>query len=127
MLKLKRFDKGVWCDVPGLDGVKVKVRPASHKKIAEIMSAHKRKIDTGKELIDEVDEAGFALDLFRYILEDFDGIECEEELSKDEMKDIIYDYDDLREFISQKSGELREKIQKELEEDLKNLRSSQSG
>lgn len=120
MLKLKRFDKGIWYDVPKLKGVRVKIRPASHGKVTEIITKYRKKVDVGDRLIDDFDEAQISLDLFKYILEDFEGIECEDDLTEEEMKEVIYDYDYLREFISEKSGELREKVQKELEEDLKN-------
>lgn len=127
MLKLKRFNKGVWFNVPDFPGVRVKVRAASHKKTTEILRKHKAKVGVGDQIVDDFDEAAVALELFKYILEDFEGIECEEELSKDEIKEIIYEYDKLRDFISEKSAELREKIQGEFDKDLKNSKNSQGG
>lgn len=120
MLKLKRFDKSIWYNVPKLNGVRVKVRAASHAKTAEIISKFRKKVDIGDKLTDDFDEARIAIELFKHILDDFEGIECEDDLTKDEIKEVIYDYDYLRDFISEKSGELRDKIQAELEEDLKN-------
>lgn len=120
MLRLKRFKEGVWFDVPNFEGVKVKVRPISYSQTTKIMSKHKTKVEVDGKIVDDYDEMSLTLELFRYILEDFKGIEVEEDLTKDEIKELIFDCDELREFISEKANELKNIYRKDFDKDVKN-------
>ena len=46
---------------------------------------------------------------------------------KDKLKEIIYEYESLREFIISKATELSDNAKKTLDGELKNSRKSQSG
>jgi hypothetical protein len=143
MLKLKRFKEGTWFDWPELDGVKVKVRPVGTSKAFELAKKHRKKIviqapDPANprrkinEVFTDVDEASVTLELFNYALEDWEGItlspeEGEPEPSREEVKKAIFDHDELRRFIIDKARELLDKQMDRLEEERKNLESSQSG
>jgi len=138
MVRLKRYKEGVWFNVPGLDGVRVKVRPIYHSQVTRIMNKHRKKVvveitteeagvlkekrEKEFKVVDDYDEAAIAFDLFNYTLEDFEGIDAE-----GDVKTAIFDCDPLREFISEKAGELKKKYEEEFEEDLKNSESSQGG
>ena len=122
MVRLKRYKEGVWFSIPGLDGVRVKVRPIYHSQVTKIMNKHRKKVLVGDKVVDDYDEAAIAFDLFNYTLEDFEGIDAE-----GDVKTAIFDCDPLREFISEKAGELKKKYEEEFEEDLKNSENSQGG
>ena len=119
-MKLKRYKEGVWFDV--CDGVRVKVRPIYHSQVAKIMNKHRKKVIAGDRVVDDYDEAAIAFEIFNYTLEEFEGIEAD-----GDVREAIFDNDPLREFISEKAGMLKEKYEKEFEEDLKNSKSSQGG
>lgn len=128
MLKLKRFSEGVWFDYPG--GGKFKIRPLLPKDFIEIREQTRRKIaiknvSGGQEIIDDYEEGRLNLLLFRFIVEDWKEIEADG--SQEEIKDTIFNNAPLRDWIADKSNDLREKISENFEEESKNLKSSQSG
>ena len=133
MIKLKRFEKGEWLSVPGLNGVRVKIRPITLSKSASIISQFKRKVvvdgdvEEALKIATDYDEYAAALAIFNYILEDFEGIEVEGNPSEDEQREAIYDNDFLREFITESAASLRDDAQTELDKDIKNSKTSQSG
>jgi len=127
MLKLKRFDKPEWFEVPKLEGVRLLIRPASFKRTTQLLSSVKRKTEVDGKYIDDYDDSKFALNLFKELLVDFEGVEVDGDLSKDEIKELMYEYSIFREFVSEKANELYKAAEDKLEEELKNLTSSQSG
>ena len=127
MLKLKRFDKPQWFDVPQFDGVRLLIKPASFKTTTQILSTVKRKVKTEDGYIDDFDDGKFALELFKELLVDFEGIEVDGDPSKDEVKELLYEYEFFRTFVSEKANELYKTIEQELDEELKNSTSSQGG
>ena len=127
MLKLKRFDKPQWFDVPQFEGVRLLIKPASFKTTTQILSTVKRKIKTEDGYIDDFDDGKFALELFKELLVDFEGIEVDGDPSKDEVKELLYEYEFFRTFVSEKANELYKTIEQELDEELKNSTSSQGG
>jgi len=127
MLKLKRFDKPQWFDVPQFEGVRLLIKPASFKTTTQILSTVKRKVKTEDGYIDDFDDGKFALELFKELLVDFEGIEVDGNPSKDEVKELLYEYEFFRTFVSEKANELYKTIEQELDEELKNSTSSQGG
>jgi len=127
MLKLKRFDKPQWFDVPQFEGVRLLIKPASFKTTTQILSTVKRKVKTEDGYIDDFDDGKFALELFKELLVDFEGIEVDGDPSKDEVKELLYEYEFFRTFVSEKANELYKTIEQELDEELKNSTSSQGG
>ena len=93
MLKLKRFDKAEWFTVPEFEGVRLLIKPSSFVSTTKILSTTKRKIKVDKEFVDDYDDGAFALALFKDILVDFEGIETDGDLTKDEQKEVIYYFD----------------------------------
>jgi len=127
MLKLKRFDKPEWFEVPQLEGVRLLIKPASFKRTTQLLSSAKRKAEVDGKYVDDYDDSKFALELFKDLLVDFEGVEAEEGLSKDEIKELMYEYSIFRDFVSEKANELYKNTESKLEEELKNSTSSQSG
>ena len=127
MLKLKRFDKPQWFDVPQFEGVRLLIKSASFKTTTQILSTVKRKVKTEDGYIDDFDDGKFALELFKELLVDFEGIEVDGDPSKDEVKELLYEYEFFRTFVSEKANELYKTIEQELDEELKNSTSSQGG
>lgn len=143
MLKLKRFTEGQWIDYPGADKVSFLIRPVNLSTGLSIRSKVRDKVamdvvdpKTGKKvytLMEDVDTGRFSWEAFDYMLQDFKGIALEDEkgnpleLSKDETKKAIFDNDDLRNFITGKAEELATTKASELEDEVKNSKSSQSG
>jgi len=120
MLKLKRFDKAEWFDVPGVDGVRLLIKPASFSTATKLLSKAKRKAKIDGDIVDDYDDSAFALELFKETLVDFEGVEADGDLTKDQMKELMYDYSIFRDFVAAKSQELYRKIEEALEADLKN-------
>lgn len=142
MFALKRYSQGTW--YPWLaNGVRFKVRPLSNKKILELRSESKRgkvavemptedPANPGNHLVKIVDDYNdyqYEWKMFCHCLEDWEGITIEGDLevSKEEIRDGIFNNSEMRMFILQKSLELVESENKKVEEELKNSLSSQGG
>jgi hypothetical protein len=142
MLKLRRFKKGEWFDYPGAKGVRFLIRPVQgtvgldiQKRIRKAVPIDipsirdpKRKITT---LLEDINTAEMAWEVFDYMLEDFEGIEVEGDegpiTDKVELKKAIFGEPSLQEFISAKSEELVKIQSSKMEEEIKNSNSSQGG
>jgi hypothetical protein len=133
MLKLKRFSEGMWIDYPGAEGVRFLIRPLQLSQGLAIRSKVRKPIpidvptpgarrDKVTSLMEDVDTGHFTWGIFDYILQDFEGIgvEGEAEVSKDEIKKLIFDNNTIRDFILEKSEWLREQGDSKLEEERKN-------
>lgn len=133
-LKLKRFQEGQWFTYPDAEGVRFLIRPlplsvglAIRSKIRERVATEvetqrgktKGKITT---LLEDVDSAKFTWEIFSYILQDVEGVSIEGEVDTplDDIKKIIFDTVELREFISEKSESIREDGDRKLKDELKN-------
>lgn len=133
MLKLKRFKEGVWADFLEVPGVRVKVRPVPLGYQLELRSKLRKRVpidvEPGKppQFIEDVDEGALLWSVFSHTLEDWEGIEVEGNPTPEEIKKAIFDHDGLRQFIIDKSRELSQTEEKKIEEETKNLSSSQSG
>jgi len=142
MLKLKRFKQGEWFDFPGALGVRLKIRPVQgtvgldlQKKVRKAVPIDLPSLrDPSKKfttLLEDINSADFAWEVFNYMLEDFEGIEIEGDsgliTDKIEIKKAIFSEEALREFISGKSEELVKIQSGKMEEEIKNLNSSQAG
>jgi hypothetical protein len=143
MLTLKRLSEGVWFDYPQVEGVRLKVRPVTLAKGQEIRNSlrtkkymefpdPKRKGKKFSQVVDDVDDGAVLRAIWDYALEAFEGIGVEDATGAilsdpKQIRDAIYESDDLRDFISERSAELRESGEQKLEDELKNSDSSQSG
>lgn len=130
-LKLKRFNEGIWFDYPA--GGKFKIRPLQPKDYFDLREDSKvgklliSKPDGQTEYVDNYNEALFYWKVFKRILEDWAEVEVEGATTKDEIRETIFNNHTLRDFISDRSNELSAKINADLEDELKNSASSQSG
>lgn len=137
-MKIKRAE-GVWFDYPDDPLVSVKVNPVPWSKALEVRSKVKKKLvirlpnsdpsdptPEKTEIIDDFDEFAYTLQLFFYIFEDWKGIEVGEATRK-EIKELVFDYPPLRDFIFAKSNELTESLAKREDRELKNSVTSQDG
>ena len=133
MLKLKRFDEGVWFDFPLDSGVKFKIRAMTPKKLIDLREKSKRgKIAVSKsngltDIVDDFDDAALNAEIFAWMLEDWKGFEFEGTPSSDEIKGIIFEHMAFREFIMDKSYDLFKTESQRIETELKNSGRSQSG
>lgn len=133
MLKLKRFNEGVWYDFPSDPSVKFKIRAMTPKKLIELKEKSKKgKIAVLKpggytEVIDDNDDALLNSEIFAWMLEDYKGIEFDGNISDGEFKDIIFNHVQFRDFITDKSYDLFKLESQRIETELKNSESSQSG
>ena len=130
-LKLKRFSEGIWFDYPA--GGKFKIRPIQPKDYLDFREQAKAgklavsKPDGQVEYFDNYNEASFYWKVFQYILEDWAEVEVEGATTKDEIREAIFNDRNLRDFISDHSNELFAKYHSDLDGELKNSVSSQSG
>ena len=120
MLKFKRFDSPVWCDLPGYPGGKLLIKPAGFKDTTSLLRKVKKKVKVENDYVDDYDDAEFSYEFFKDVLIDFKGFIFEDTEDKDEQKEILFNYNIVRNFVLEKSRELHDEIQKELEADLKN-------
>lgn len=128
MLVLKKFKQGVWFDYPKYSGVKFKIKPASPSDLSNIISKIRTKvpikINENVDFIDDVDKLVLAKEFFNYVLEEYAGITLEIDdgstPSNDDIKEALYDNTEIKEFILGKANELFEKINSELEKEVKN-------
>lgn len=136
MLKLKRFNEGVWYDLPDAVGVKLKIKPLAKKDVMDLRAAAKRKMAVrssgGKtEIVDDYDESAFIWQMFRSCLLEWQGI------SMDEVADVKPDHEDfllalfendgIRQFVFEKANEAFVQEEQKLGDELKNSGASQSG
>jgi len=140
-LKLKRFQEGQWFTYPDAEGVRFLIRPLPLSVGLEIRSRIRERVATEVEtlrgktkgkvttLLEDVDSSKFTWEIFKYILEDVEGISIEGELdtSPEDIKSVIFDTVELREFISEKSESIREDGDRKLKDEMGNLPSSLSG
>lgn len=134
-LKLKRFQEGQWFDYPEATGVRFLIRPLPLSKGLEIRSKIRERVateietKTGKQkgtkvttLLEDVDSAKFTWEIFDYILQDVHGVTLEDDpnASLDEIKKVIFDNPELREFISEKSEIVRQDSDQKLKDEIKN-------
>jgi hypothetical protein len=128
MMKLKRFDEGIWYDY--FDGVRLKVKPLNRKDVLDFRAKvkHKLSIDVAGEqkIIDDFNEADFIWAIFKNSLEDWTGIFTDDAGTKARHEDIFND-DNLREFIFQKANDSYKKMEESVGVELKNSEPSQSG
>jgi len=140
-LKLKRFQEGQWFPYPDAEGVRFLIRPLPLSVGLQIRSRIRERVATevdtlrGKTkgkvttLLEDVDSSKFTWEIFNYILQDVEGISIEGEVdtSLEDLKTIIFDNVELREFISEKSESIREDGEKKLKDEMGNSPSSLSG
>ena len=132
MIKLKRFDKPEWFELPGYEGVRLLIRAVPFQKVVNLLGGVKKKVVVDERVVDDYDEGEFSLKVFKEALVDFEGIEIEGpneagKLDKDKQKEIMFDYELFRDFVGEKAKELEERINKSIEGELKNFETSQSG
>ncbi len=143
MWKLKKFSEGVWFDYPEVKGVRLKIKPIQTADIMLIQSRIRRSIPTEVPipgdptrtvitLMEDMDYGKLSFETFCAVLEDFEGITGEDEKGniindKLEIKRMLFGERKVRDFISQKSESLLAGVDQRVEEELKNLPSSQSG
>lgn len=134
-LKLKRFQEGQWFDYPDAEGVRFLIRPLPLSVGLSIRSKIRERVATeietkqGKQkgqkvttLLEDVDSAKFTWEIFDYILQDVKGIEIEGDssASMEDLKKVIFDTVELREFISEKSEAIRQDGEKKFKDEIKN-------
>jgi len=133
-LKLKRFQAGQWFTYPEAEGVRFLIRPLPLSVGLSIRSKIRERVATEVEtqrgktkgkvttLLEDVDSAKFTWEIFNYILQDVEGIsiEGETDTTLDDIKKIIFDTVELREFISEKSESIREDGDRKLKDEIKN-------
>lgn len=133
MLKLKRFDEGVWYEWPSDPQIKLKIRPITPKKLLDFREKSKKgKIaiilpNKETQIMDDTNEAKTNWECFMWMLEDWQGIEFDGDPSTEEKKEIIFNHLSLRDFISDKAAEIFQTETSKIEGELKNLGRSQSG
>lgn len=135
MLKLKRFNEGIWYDFPNHPGVKLKIKSVSKKDILDIRAMVKRKMavksDGHFEIVDDYDEASFVWELFRTSLEEWQGISIDQvsdlKLEREDYLLAMFENDDLRKFVFEKTDEGSRIESQKLSDELKNSEGSQSG
>jgi hypothetical protein len=133
MLKLKRFDEGVWYDWPNDPQIRLKIRAITPKKLLDLREKSKKgkiaiSLPNGEtQIIDDNSESRVNWECFCWMLEDWQGIEFEGSPSMEEKKEIIFNHTQLRDFISDKSSEIFQTETAKIEAELKNLVRSQSG
>jgi len=133
MLKLKRFDEGVWYEWPSDPQIKLKIRPITPKKLLDLREKSKKGkvaiiLPNGEtQIIDDSNEAKVNWECFSWMVEDWQGIEFDGDPSMDEKKEIIFNHVSLRDFISDKAAEIYQVETSKIEQELKNLERSQSG
>lgn len=136
-MKLKRFKEGIWVPYPKATEVEFKIRPQAFSATMDILAQvkEKRVVDgwpdprdpskKGPTVVDDWKDGAFLWGVFDRALEEWRGIDPTpegEELSlpPSEIKRLIFDNDEMREFIFQKSRELLEKESSKLDEERKN-------
>lgn len=137
MLRLKT-KKGVWVDYPQATGVRLKIIPISFSESLRILYNVKEKkvVDNfpvdpkdptkrGVQIVDDYNDGLFLWELFDRVLEQWEGIEIERDegdpaLGPKEIKRILFDNDELREFVFKSARELAEAEAKREEEERKN-------
>ncbi len=132
MLKLKRFDQGVWHEYQ--PGVKFKIKPMGKYDMVEIRLRSKRKIAvqglSGPDNVaDDYDGAAFMLETFRTCLLEWSGIEIEGigNPSRDDIMRGLFEITEVRDFILTRSSEAFASEEGKLQDELKNSESSQAG
>jgi len=130
MMRLKRFDVGIWYDYPPVPGVRLKIKPMNRKDVLDFRAGvkHKLSVQVGdkSQIIDDYNEADFTWKVFINCLEDWEGIVTDEQGTKARYEDI-FNNDDLREFFFSKANESYQAEEKKIGEELKNSGASQSG
>ena len=136
-MKLKRFKEGVWVDYPKAKEVRFKIRPVTFSQSLSILSEVKEKrvvVDypdskdpskKGPQIVDDYKDGAFLWKMFDQALEAWDGItvdqdEGEAPLGPMEIKKVIFDNNDVREFIFESARNLLEAQGKKEEEERKN-------
>lgn len=134
-LKLKRFQEGQWFDYPEAEGVRFLIRPLPLSVGLSIRSKIRERVateietKTGKQkgtkittLLEDVDSAKFTWEIFDYILQDVQGITLDDDpkASIDDIKKVIFDNVELREFISEQSETIRSGGEQKLKDEIKN-------
>ena len=133
MLKLKRFDEGVWYEWPNDPQIKLKIRPITPKKLLDFREKSKKGkiaivLPSGEtQIVDDNNEAKVNWECFSWMVEDWQGIEFDGNPSMDEKKEIIFNHISLRDFISDKAAEIYQTETLKIEGELKNSQRSQSG
>jgi hypothetical protein len=146
---LKKNDSGIWYDLPSVfevkdeegkvirsfnlpTGVRLKIRALPLSKAFDLQSKVRKKVlvrvpterDPSKslpEFIDDANPEGLVVESFRYMLQEWEGIELDESvqnLKPDDIKDLLFDHDGIRLFVTSKANEQLEAVrnQKEKEE-----------
>ncbi len=136
MLKLKKFNEGVWCDVPEEicpGGVSLKIRSIHGKQYLTLKESCKRgkvailEPDGKIQIADDYDDAKLFWITFSHMLEAWKGIEVEGAKNDDEIREEIFNRQPLRDFITEMADKLLTEEKKIFEEELKNSVRSQSG
>lgn len=126
MLKLKRFDEGVWFDYS--TSIRFKIRAMTPKKLIELREKSRRdKSFVSGEITEQYDGSILNTEIFRWMIEEWRGIEFDGNPSPEECKDIIFNHLVFRDFITDKSYELFRVESARVEDELKNSDSSQGG
>ncbi len=138
MLKLKRFKEGVWMDYPNAVGVRLFIRPVTFTQSMDILSEVKEKkvlvdypIDPrdpskrGPQVIDDYKDGAFLWKMFDQSLNAWEGIEVELDegetpLGPVEIKRVMFNNTQLREFVFAKARELADGEVQKMEEEKKN-------
>src|SRR3972149_8369864 len=98
MLKLKRFDEGVWYEWPNDPQIKLKIRPITPKKLLDFREKSKKGkiaivLPSGEtQIVDDNNEAKVNWECFSWMVEDWQGIEFDGNPSMDEKKEIIFNH-----------------------------------
>jgi len=125
-MKIKRHTKGVRVQYPKASEVFLTIRPTYFSESMNFLEGAKEKrvmldfpIDPkdpskkGPHIIDNYKEGAFLWEAFDHALESWEGIDVEQDegeapLGPKEVKKVLYDDTDLREFVMKTSRELAE-------------------
>ena len=121
MLKLKRHKEGIWVEYPHAVDVRLKIRPVTFSQSMSILTEVKEKVvvegfsidakdpsKKGPQIVDNYKDGAFLWKMFDSALQEWEGIEIELDegdapLGPVEVKKVLYDNDQLREFVFEKA------------------------
>jgi hypothetical protein len=126
-VRLKRFSSGLWCELPGADGVRLKIKPIGQAEGLRIASQAKTRSWLDGRLVERVDEWEALRLIFNSALEAWEGLEFEDAPGKEEQREALFRTDVIREFVLSRAAEIDLAYQAQFRSEEKNSTSSQSG
>lgn len=129
-LKLKRFNEGIWVDYLG---GKFKIRsatPADYLRLQDMATEGKVSVtlpDGTFQIVDNDKKGKFYRSIFDYVLEDFSDVEVDGTTDKKEIREALFNDKQMRDFIMDTTNALSERLNADLEQELKNSETLQGG